>query len=424
MKKIRQIPQKQSGYILFVIMLLIGSLGLYLTYQFGAQKIKTQSWQIQKTTTEITYWADIEKNYIADNNITTQDGLNGVQLNNIMSNNYLPYGQGQPVTFQSAGMTQVSEFLCSPLPGINSNEAPLTLSGNNFTCPLSGGAVGYQPQHCALDTQAYYSCGSNTSLAKAQYYANANYIGLGNTSNVLAGLGLIIRTPGAANSYVQYSGGQMGTLPNNSTAQTLMSLLPTSAFNVYSTPTAEVSGIGIGTYLYQNSPDTNTTPVIKNSRYSKIIDMGSVQAVDLTNPECCGWNGNVKGKAAPYNSGGNKGNNNKCKSNSKSKNSTDPPNCIQINRDLFGPNGTVEQCSRIDVLYAMIDNYQPPKSPWYIDYTKDRLTSTSANSYSQVFLSARSYTNKDINKPTYLENYGDYKKNRFAYIVRCTRASP
>ena len=41
MKKAPQTIQKQSGYILLLVMLLIGSLTLYLTYKMSTQKIKT-----------------------------------------------------------------------------------------------------------------------------------------------------------------------------------------------------------------------------------------------------------------------------------------------------------------------------------------------------------------------------------------------
>lgn len=464
MKKIQTCPENQSGYVLFLVMLLIGSLGLYLTYQFGSQKIKTQSWQVQKTATEISYWMDIERNYIMDNDLGTttnadRDQLNALTLPNMIANNYLPYGQYRPVTFQSPGLTQVSEFLCSPLPGVNADEGSLTLTGGSTTCAIATGAGSYTSQHCSLDNTSYYSCGNAmtaaanlpTTMRKAQYYINGNYISLGNYTGVLAGLGLILRTPGPANPLINYSStsgsGQMGQLPTGSTAQTLISLLPTSAFNVYSTTVAGVNDIGIGTYLLlpQSSSSGGTTgsTVIKNDRYSKIVDMGLVQAGYGTpsNPSvnCCGWNGDAKTNNTGLYNGGMEDNSDtpqtltNCteggKDGSLLKNSWGPATCIKINMKKYGPGGT-EGCKRVDILYTPFDTAQKPNSSsvgsatWYMNY--DIMWKAQDTTYNYIWLGAKNnfqYYSKGFFSNWLLSN----KQNSntfFIYLVRCTRDPP
>ena len=93
--KILKCKAKEQGYVLLLMMLIMGSLGLYLSYQLSLQKIKSQSWQVQKTAAEIAYWMDIEYNYIIDNNIaytTTagQEARNAIKLPDLINNNYLP----------------------------------------------------------------------------------------------------------------------------------------------------------------------------------------------------------------------------------------------------------------------------------------------------------------------------------------------
>lgn len=452
MQKISNHVFSQSGYVLFLMMLLIGSLSLYLMYEMGTQKIKIQSWQVQKTATEMSYWMDIERNYVMDNGINTdtsagQDQMNALTLPNMIANNYLPYGQYRPVTFQSSAIPQVSEFLCSPLPGVNADEGVLTYAGGT-TCPTTD--VGYTAQHCSLDTLAYYSCGNTmadasklpVNMRKAQYYINTNYIALGNDSSILAGVGLILRTPGAANAYVTYSnngGGIMGQLPQGSTAQSLMTLLPTSSFNVYTTTVPGVNDIGIASYVYTplGSGGSGSSTVIKNDRYSKIIDMGLVQSTFTFSGTCCGWTGDKKGSTGLYNGNQDKNGYNQpisdCKtggSGSLMKNSSGPPTCIKINLKEYGPTGTIEKCNRIDVLYTPFDTAQKPTKDstsagvWYMDYTPS--WGGQDSNYSYVAPGTKENYTSPGGKPAAQYNFSD-KKNMndfFIYFVRCTRNPP
>ena len=431
MKKRHYCSQQQSGYVLLLVMLLIGSLGLYLTYEVSTQKIKTQSWQLQKTATEMSYWMDTEYNYATDQGIiSSQNGMNSFSLIDLITNNYLPYGQSRYATIPSASISQVSEFMCSPLPGITGSDGTLQLTPSNFnvTCPTSSHT--YNDQHCSItpDTPAYYSCSTTMSknttqnIAKAQYYTNANNIAIGNLINTLSGLGLIIRTPGSSNPYVTPSSGpvgQMGVLPNNSIAQSLISLLPTSSFNLYATNSALVNGIGIGTYLY----NTSGAPVIKNDRYSKIIDMGLVQAVNTTKPlpintstgACCGWNvDGTKTGSTLYDP-----NNPNCNNVTLPSASAAPPMCIQVDTTKFGPNGSVERCDRIDVLYTMFSDWQTTGTAvfWYLDYINTSIKTV--GTHQEIYLSMHINDNA---AGGYLYSHAfSAQSNYLAYLVRCTR---
>lgn len=415
--------KRQCGYALFMVMLLIVVVGLYLTYEISTKKIKDRSWELQKTATEISYWMDTEYNYAVDQGIlSSQNGMNKFSLSDLITNNYLPYGQSRYVLKPST--SQVSEFMCSPLPGMTGSDGALQLSpaDTNPTCASAGGG-GYPDQHCTTSgapyTPADYSCSTtrfaNTTdnIAKAQYYTNANNISLGNLIHVMAGIGLIIRTPGISNPYITYSGGQMGSLPSNSLAQSLISLLPTSSFNMYATSSPQNSGIGIGSYIY----DTSSGPsVVKNDRYSKIIDMGLVQAVgtDTLPSSCYGWDitSGQKTGTGTYTGGASEGTNNK---------PNDPPVCIQVDTTKYGPGGTVERCDRIDVLYTMFSDYQRTGSGayWYLNYTNTKIKTV--GKYQQIYLPIHA-DNNPSGGGVYLYSSGKpAQRNYLAYLVRCTR---
>ncbi len=425
---------KQRGYILLMLMLLLGSLSLYLTLQFSIKKAKAQSWQVQKTATEMGYWLDVEYNYILDHPTNDQNQLNNIQLIDIVQNNhYLPYGQPRPVTFPSPAViipggatsttiSQVSEFLCSSLPGINHDDYPLTNTTTyNATCAIPV-TSGYPLVHCTLDTPAYYACGDTMNApatqytSRAQYYVNANNISLGNYSSVGAAVGLIVRTPGTANPYVTSGTGpnsvSLATLPNNSAAQMLIPLLPSGAFNVYPTNntnsvdgTSNVNGIGIAATIFQSIPHL---PIRANTSYSKIIDMGTVQAVDLSQPlQCHGWSGDTK--VGTGINGSNKNDPN------------EPPTCIQINTQEYGPSGTIEKCDRIDVLYTMQNVFQQNNNYWYLDLTKMKSQFSADHVYKQIFLSIYSSGASDYLTSRSNGNKLNNAKNYLTYFVRCTR---
>ncbi len=417
----------QCGYVLLIVMLLIGSLGLYLTYALSTQKIKTQSWQLQKTATEISYWMDTEYNYAADQGILlSNDSMNAFSLGDLISNNYLPYGQSRYVTFPSEIISEVSEFMCSPLPGITRSDGTLQYSSDNrtnLTCPeLSDSSSVTYTQHCGAPyTPAYYSCSStmstnNTqSIAKAQYYINANYISLGNLDDIMAGIGLIIRTPGAANTFVDSSTGQTAYLPNNSLAQSLLSLLPTSSFALYLTDSSSVNGIGIGTYLF----NSGALSAIKNDRYSKIIDMGLVQAVDPTklpvnsnskSNGCCGWSADGKKIITAVYTG----------TTDCTTKGAAPPVCIQVDTTKFGPSGTVERCDRIDVLYTMFSDWQANNTYWYLNYSNTFIKTV--GNHQEIYLSIHSDTDVSASGHYIFSSSGkSAQRNYLAYLVRCTR---
>ncbi|MCD6044973.1 MAG: hypothetical protein K0R48_136, partial [Gammaproteobacteria bacterium] len=257
----RKLKQKNSGYVLLFLMLIIGSLSLYLSYQLSLKKINTQAWQVTKTATEFSYWFDIEKNYETDFSVATPTALNIITMNTLISTQrYLPYGLARAPGIPSSGtpaVTAVSEFQCSSLPGITKADelSDSGVSGStDYTCPANASST----TNCKLGQPAYYSCApsatapSNSSApTTAQYYINANHIALGATSNnAPIGLGLIVRTSGPASANISLTGGgTRGSLPNGSFAQSLVSSLPSASYNVYSTINSNVQGIGIGSYL-------------------------------------------------------------------------------------------------------------------------------------------------------------------------------
>lgn len=428
-----KLRSKQRGYVLLLLMLGIGSLALYLSYQLSLQKMNTQSWQLAKTATEFSYWLDIEQNYEQDAAATLNTGdphanYNSIQLLDLIQNkHYLPYGLARAPTFTSSTYNSVSEFLCSPLPGINKQDVPLALSGVSNTCPIQSIGSTTLSVHCDLastDT-IYYSCANNATTSQAQYYVNANYIALGNLLTSSTALGLILRTPGLAKDIVQLQQtgyASRGLLPNNSVAQSLMSTLPGSAFNVYTTQIAQVNGIGIGSYVSQSTSQQPQT----NNRYSKIVDMGLVQAVKIDDtganaPKCYGWdaNGNKIGVQNSYIGG----------SNDPGTGTRFPPTCIRIDTSKY------PLCKRIDVLYTMYRNSTKAASrpSQFYSYTDSyvQVSGTVRN----VFLSQSFQTipsSGGVKKPiqyTYTSN-GDttttsgpnaYDWTWLAYIVRCTQ---
>ncbi len=445
--------RKDSGYVLLFLMLIIGSLGLYLSYQMSLTKMNTQSWQLTKTATEFSYWFDIEQNYEQDYSITTPAALNSIQLSTLIQNHYLPYGMARTPTFASNGtpaITSVSEFQCSPLPGITPADGTLSDSDTqNFTCPAqtSGPIV-----QCTLNQPAYYSCVTNSAISQAQYYVNANYIAFSgnntitgdNISRAPIGLGLIVRTPGFSNSFIDLgANGSRGLLPNGSYAQSLITMLPLSSFNLYSTDNPQVKGIGIGSYLSIDNSATNPTTPVANNRYSKIIDMGLVQSLDLntikTNPTCdpahnkyigcpCfGWdnNGNkTKSANGSYDNTGNP---------PTSGYNSFPPTCIRINMKKYGPGGS-EKCDRLDLFYTMYRNYLGSgDGPSRFFSNTDSLITTSTisttdNPYLDIYLGQTIQDYKMTSPNSYSRNGATVGKNKDpeqynwqAYFLRCTR---
>ncbi len=435
---------KHNGYVLFFLMLIVGSLGLYLSYQMSLQKTNVQSWQLTKTATEVSYWFDTEQNYEQDYSIISGAALNNIQLNTLIQNHYLPYGVARTPTFASSGtpaVTSVSEFQCSPLPGITPADGTLSDSGIiNQTCPATtNGAI----VQCSLNQPAYYSCTTNSGISKAQYYLNANYIALSgdnsspvSSSQAPIGLGLIVRTPGFSSALISLgASGTRALLPNGSYAQSLITTLPSSSFNIYSTDNSEVKGIGIGSYLSVSNNAVNPNIPVANNRYSKIIDMGLVQSLDLnkiktsttcnssnkTACPCFGWdnNGNKTTVDGSYaNNGGTP---------SGGYNSF-PPTCIRINMAKYGPGGT-EKCARLDLFYTMYRNYLGGKANSHFYSNTDSLitTSTIGNNYVDIYL-GQTIQNYSTLAYTYSQNGGTVSKNKDPemynwqeYILRCTR---
>jgi hypothetical protein len=408
-------------------MLIIGSLGVFLSYQFFFDKLNTQSWQLAKTATEFSYWMDIEQNYEQDyaNDLKTSTDFNNIKLADIINQRYLPYGMGRSPTFTNSSSDQVSEFLCSPLPGINTQNAVLTLNGENQTCPAVSSSAA---AHCALSStdKIYYSCANNkdATVSQAQYYVNANYVSIGNNPSQNIGLGLLLPTPGSAASVVNLGAtGTRGLLPNGSAAQYLMSTLPGAAFNVYTTQSPPVDVIGVASYLSSAA----VTKKLQNNRYSKIIDMGLVQAVDLTkvgsDTPCYGWDASGKktGVGSSYIVG-----------TEPPDGTSFPPTCIRIDTSQY------TYCKQIDVLYTMyrnfIDNVPSENAPsQFYSYVNSYVqTDSSNNNIRNVFLSQslQNVTGTTVNSPVsgqYTSNGGGettQNKQRdtwLAYIVRCTQ---
>lgn len=431
--------KKYHGYVLLSLMLIIGSLGLYWSYQLSLTKMNTQSWQLTKTATEFSYWFDIEQNYEQDYAITNWIALNNIQLSTLIQNHYLPYGMARTPTFPSRNtpaVSSVSEFQCSPLPGITSADGNLSDSGlTDYTCPnQTAGSIA----QCTLNEPAYYSCTTNSAISQAQYYINANHIALAggpdvsgetSVSNAPIALGLIVRTPGFSKSVIYLgTGSSKGLLPNGSYAQSLITMLPSSSFNPYSTDSAEVKGIGIGSYLSINNI-INPGTLVANDRYSKIIDMGLVQSVDLKSSarKCWGWdnNGNKLGTNISYT-----GSNNKDMSNT----GTFPPTCIRIDMSKYGPGGS-EKCARLDLFYTIYRNYlntDPSSSRFFSSADSIITNSTAVNNYLDIYVGQAIQTVTTVSPYTYTypangavpitantaEQY-----NWLAYFLRCTRAN-
>lgn len=458
MKRIYKNFHPQRGYVLLTVMLLIGTLSLYLMYQFGNTQTKNKSWQLQKTTTEIAYWMDIERNYIIDNSINTPDTFNNISLPTLVSNAYLPYGQYRNVvikgnTPQGTNLSQVSEFLCSPLPGVTTKDNIQSLPSGSASCPS-----GTANAHCSLDSPPYYACANSLSasgtedLTKAQYYTNANYVAIGNYNPpTLAGVGLIVHTPGNAQATVTANSNSLGILPNGSLAQSLMSLLPNSYFNVFPTNTSSINDIGIASYLSSTSSG-NSSGIVANNRYSKIVDMGLVQSTYGTPSAstCCGWSStsDLKTGTYLYNGGGlqNGGNMlnpialqncNSSKNGPLLQNTSGPPTCIRINKNLFGPNGSKDGvgCARIDVLYTPYSTAQNPNAAssasamWFMNDVSQRWVNQD-NNYIYVSIGMYKYfSNNDTGSSRLNGQYvfslgNNYQNDFFIYLVRCTRNPP
>ncbi len=398
----------QNGYILLSVMLLIGTLGIYLAYQFSIEKIANQSWAVQKAAIEISYWFDVEQNFGTDN---PGFDVQRLTLLHTQEGYYLPYGTANQSTF---GGNTLSEFNCSSLAGMTKQDLPLSLSGSNFTGINCVGAA------CALNP-GYYSCGTS-GIPKAQYYINVNYATLDYNpggQSVPVGVGLMVRTPGA-NSKAPTE------LPNNSIAQSLIPLLPYSAFNVYTTSTAQVSGIGIATYAV--IAPLGSTTIVANNLYSKIIDMGLVQPNIVTNGkvsnfQCQGVSstGQKNGTSINVNGNGNMVNCNKKKNQQKYNCGYEPPTCINI--DKTNPNG----CDTIDVLYTPYNLYHggtnglvgTDASAVFARPTKNGDSNHNANTQA-IFLGIYGVF-YGMNGEHFLSNGTDYQSNYLAYVVRCTK---
>lgn len=420
-----KLRSKQRGYLLLLLMLGIGSLALYLNYQFSLKKMNMQSWQLAKTATEFSYWFDIEQNYEQDyaallknpDDQITRNNYNNIQLSDLIKNkHYLPYGMARVPAFPNTAGDQVSEFLCSSLPGISAQNGMLSLSGGDNTCPTNSGVL----QHCDLANtdKVYYACANNASTTQAQYYINANHISLGNNGTQRVGLGIILPTPGFSVESVnlQTVGAARGILPNNTLAQSFVSTLPGAAFNVYTTQIPQVNAIGIASYLSQDLAQVWPP----NNSYSKIVDMGLVQSVDIstlndTSP-CFGWDattGNKIGTNGSYVGG----------STAPSGGSSNafPPTCIRIDMKKY------PLCKQIDVLYTMYRNYTNSGDPsQFYSYTDSYVQRGETETVRNIFLS-QSLQNLPAATPAnykYTQNGSDSSKPQYtwlAYIVRCTQ---
>jgi hypothetical protein len=375
----KRYPMKfQSGYILLSLMFIIGLIGIYLAAKLSVQNTKITAWEIQKSTTEMEYWFDIEQNYALDNG---SNSLSTITLPALQTYYYLPYGSAEKNTFNLS--TNVSQFICSALPGITPQDGNLNLSGSSVTTTCPGAA-------CALNN-TYYSCGNN--LPKAQYYVNTNYIALQPPS---VGLGLMIRTPKMATQ-------------QTSTANHLMALLPTSSSNTYTTSASqEVNGIGIGTYAI---PPSGTT-YIANNTYSKIIDMGLVQAKNLNNTDslnCYGWdnNGNKSG------SGGLNGK-------KRDKYPDEPPTCIRVNLTKYQAS-----CNSIDLFYSLYrahvnaDTGNSGFVGFSIEKSYVKPYSANGKTFKDIYLGTNIYDRGS--KSGYQISQDDARRNYLIYFVRCTR---
>lgn len=431
--------KSHHGYALFAVMLIIGVISLYLSYQLSLKNMNTQSWQLAKTTTEFSYWFDIEQNYEQDYSLSGNSAaLNNMQLTTLIQNHYLPYGMARTPSFASSSTPKVlavSEFQCSPLPGINPTDDLLNTTSDN-TCPLQ--TSGVPGPLCALNEPAYYSCATNTvaTMNQAQYYINANHIALGYDAANSLGLGLIIRTPGVTSSYVNLGqSGSRALLPNGSFAQSLISVLPSSAFNLYSTNTVGVNGIGIGSYLGSNGSTSSSGTLQPNTRYSKIIDMGVVQVVDPTKStlSCYGWdsNGNKTGVNGSYTGSGSSPT-----GGSDDWNNSFPPTCIRIDTTKYGPTGSVEKCTRLDLFYTMYRNYLGDSN--YDDTNSTRFYSSTSSkivpngNYLDVYVAQSLQMVSPISpyRYTYTSNGSTPGKDSdpeqytwLVYFLRCTRTN-
>ena len=409
----------QNGYVLLSVMLLIGTLGIYLAYQFSIEKISNQSWAVQKAAIEISYWFDVEQNFGTDN---PGFDVQRLTLLHTQEGYYLPFGTGNQSTF---GGNTLSEFNCSSLAGMTKQDLPLSLSGGDFTGLNCVGAA------CTLNP-GYYSCGTS-DLPKAQYYINVNYATLDYNpggQSIPVGVGLMVRTPGA-NSKAPTQ------LPNNSTAHSLISLLPYSAFNMYTTSSAQVSGIGIATYAV--IAPVGSTIIVANNLYSKIIDMGLVQTNSVTdnkkvkNLVCDGVN-TVGQKTGTFINVNGNGTDNGV--NCKKKQSTyncyyEPPTCININTNNMKPIDPTHSdylgCNSIDILYTPYNFYHGggnglagiDSSAVFARPTKKGDSNNSSNN-DAIFLGTYGvYYGASGNH--FLFNQPNYQSNYLAYVVRCTK---
>ncbi len=364
----------QKGYVFLLLMLILGSLGLFLNYQLSVRAIRTQAWEIQKTATEMGYWLDIERNYLQDNDTVIPSAIS---LTLLQQQYFLPYGLAEKNAF-SLG-TPVSEFLCSALPGISPEDGNLTLSGTSVTTTCNNPS-------CALNN-LYYSCGITPT--RAQYYTNTNYIDLSPTA---VGLGLIVRAPKTTAQ----------SLGDNSTARNLIALLPTSNANIYTTGSTTVNGIGIGSYILT----TTGTTILANNSYNKIIDMGLVQTSKPGSPDknCTGWNGGVK-SGSGYLNGDKTG---------KSKFNYEPPTCIRITP------GSHPNCKSFDVLYAMFRGHTDANSTnsGQVGYDiRDTVVRKNGSSFIDVYLTLDS-ENRGADSG-YQVTRTDHKDSWLIYLVRC-----
>ncbi len=373
----------QKGYALLILMLIIAGLGVYFAYQLSIKTLKTQAWQIQKTATEVGYWFDVEQNYLQDNGTSS---LSSISLSSLQQDYFLPYGLTEKNTFSLS--TPISEFLCSALPGINTEDGNnLSLNGTSITTDCSGSNPA-----CKGLNFAYYSCG--TAPARAQYYVNANYIYLNPPA---VGLGLIVRAPQTSNTQ---------TLADNSMARHLISLLPTSNANIYNTGSSNVQGVGIGSYAI---PPTGTT-IVDNNRYNKIIDMGLVQTSDLNHTgslRCVGWTGSQK-----TGTGGLNGDN----TNNKDY-EYEPPTCIRITPKNH------PTCKAFDILYAMYRSHTDAESTntGLVGFTNKKTYVSKNGDYEDVYLSIFSVNRGGDSG--YRVSRDQHKDNWLIYLVRCRQAA-
>lgn len=388
---------RQSGYALLSVMLIIGGISVYFAYQASIKKIQDQSWQVQKAAAEISYWFDIEQNYRTDNPMVN---IQNLMLVNTQQAYYLPYGSSTISTF---GGNSLSEFSCSPLAGITQQDQSLRLSGNNSTAPVCTGSV------CTLNP-AYYSCGTS-GLAKAQYYINTNYVSLNydtTKQSTPVGIGLIVRTPGVNLQAAQ--------LPNNSTAHSLLPLLPTSSFNLYATPIAQTSGVGIASYA--TIAPIGTPTIQANTLYSKIIDMGLVQASSMQNEgkglECSGVNSSGTKTGTGINGS----------TKSKKNYPLEPPTCISIDTSKTA------DCSSVDILYTPSYFYHGGANGLPGIDTSSIVVrpstsgdSNKSSSTNAVFLSIFGvyYSFTPWSGDHFLVSDTNYQRDYLIYLVRCTK---